>query len=122
MINQAMELICDQGKICCYGIAPECHYDIDWEKAPYNWQLQFQQFPSKVEEGEANAQILSWIRSGIIDLKDYISDYFSFDDIQVSDRLQFWRFGAFFLTVLWKNDTIIRDIVLYPDGQYHILG
>ena len=81
LINQAMELICDQGKICCYGIAPECRFDIDWTKAPYNWQLQFQQFPSKAEEGEANAQILSWIRSGIIDLKDYISDYFSFDDI-----------------------------------------
>lgn len=81
LINQAMGFICDQGKICCYGIAPQCHYDIDWERAPYNWQLQFQQFPSKVEEGEANAQILAWIRSGIIDLKDYISDYFDFDDI-----------------------------------------
>ena len=81
IINQAMGLICDQGKICCYGIAPECHFDIDWEKAPYNWQLQFQQFPSKVEEGEATAQILSWLRTGVIDLKDYISDYFPFADV-----------------------------------------
>lgn len=89
LINQAMGVICDQGKICCYGIAPECHMDIDWTKAPYNWQLQFQQFPSKAEEGEANAQILSWIRSGIIDLKDYISDYFDFEDIlEAFERLE----------------------------------
>ncbi len=81
IINQAMDLICDQGKICCYGISPDCHFDIDWTRAPYNWQLQFQQFPSKIEEGEATAQILSWLRTGVIDLKDYISDYFPFSDI-----------------------------------------
>lgn len=81
LINQSMEYVCDGGKMCCYGIAPKCSMELDWSKAPYNWQLQFQQFPSKVEEGEATNQVLSWIRSGIIDLKDYISDYFAFDDI-----------------------------------------
>jgi len=81
LINMAMECICDQGKICCYGISRDCHVDLDWSKAPYNWQLQFQQFPSKKEEGEADRQILSWIQAGILDLKDYISDYFAFEDI-----------------------------------------
>ncbi|WP_373213228.1 zinc-binding dehydrogenase [Ruminococcus sp. 5_1_39BFAA] len=81
LINQSMEYVCDGGKMCCYGIAPQCSMELDWSKAPYNWQLQFQQFPSKVEEGEATNQVLSWIRSGIIDLKDYISDYFAFDEI-----------------------------------------
>lgn len=81
LINQAMEMICDQGKICCYGISPDCHMQLDWEKAPYNWQLQFQQFPSKVEEGQAHEQVMKWIREGTIDLKDYISDYFPFEDI-----------------------------------------
>ncbi len=81
LINQAMEFICDQGKICCYGISPDCSMQLDWEKAPYNWQLQFQQFPSKVEEGAATGQVMQWIRDGVIDLKDYISDYFDFDNI-----------------------------------------
>mgnify|MGYP003300330601 CR=1 FL=1 len=54
---------------------------LDWSKAPYNWQLVFQQFPSKLEEGEANQQILEWIRAGVIQLKDYISDYYKFDDV-----------------------------------------
>lgn len=81
LINQAMSYISDEGKICCYGIAPECNMKIDWEKAPYNWQLQFQQFPSKKEEGETTAQILEWIQKGEIRLKDYISDYFMEDQI-----------------------------------------
>ncbi len=81
LINQGMELIRDGGKLCCYGISPNLGMSLDWSKAPYNWQLQFQQFPSKIEEGEATNQILSWIRTGVIDLKDYISDYFRFEDV-----------------------------------------
>lgn len=81
IINQAMPMLSDQGKICCYGISQDCHFDIDWTQAPYNWQLQFQQFPSKVEEGEMTEQVLGWLADGTIDLKDYISDYFAFDDI-----------------------------------------
>jgi L-iditol 2-dehydrogenase len=81
LINQAMSFIADQGKICCYGISPDTKMEIDWSRAPYNWQLQFQQFPSKKEEGEATNQILAWIRTGVIDLKDFISDYFAFDHI-----------------------------------------
>lgn len=81
LINQAMEYICDGGKICCYGIAPTCEMNLDWSKSGYNWQLQFQQFPSKVEEGQVNEQILNWLKDGTIHLKDYISDYFPFDQI-----------------------------------------
>lgn len=81
LINQSMEYICDGGRICCYGISPECKMELDWGKAPYNWRLHFQQFPDKAEEGAATAQILSWLKEGRIDQKDYISDYFKFDDI-----------------------------------------
>lgn len=89
LIGDAMEYICDAGKICCYGISKDCSMQLDWSKAPYNWQIQFQQFPSKAEEGEANAQILSWIRLGIIDLKEFISDYFSFEQvIEAFDKLE----------------------------------
>ena len=81
LINDSMEYVCDGGKMCCYGIAPECSMELDWSKAPYNWQLHFQQFPSKLEEGEVNNQILAWIKSGIIDMKEYISDYIPFEQI-----------------------------------------
>lgn len=81
LINQSMEYIHDGGKICCYGISPDCKMELDWSKAPYNWRLYFQQFPNKAEEGAATDQILSWIKTGKIDLKDYISDYFEFENI-----------------------------------------
>jgi threonine dehydrogenase-like Zn-dependent dehydrogenase len=81
IINQAMPLLADQGKICCYGISPNQKAEIDWSLAPYNWQLQFQQFPSKQEEFEAHNQVMAWIKAGIIDLKDFISDVIPFEDI-----------------------------------------
>lgn len=89
LINQGMELIKDRGKICCYGISPDCHMELDWSKAPYNWNLCFQQFPSKKEEGEAHSQILAWLRAGAIRLKDFISDYVAFEDvIEAFDKVQ----------------------------------
>lgn len=81
LINQGMKLIRDRGKICCYGIAPKCSMELDWSGAPYNWSLCFQQMPSKKEEGEAYHQVLAWLKSGVIKLKDYISDYVEFKDI-----------------------------------------
>lgn len=81
VINQALELLCDRGKICCYGISANCNMQIDWSKASYNWNLVFQQFPSKAEEGTVNEEIIAWIRDGVIDLKEYISDYVPFEQI-----------------------------------------
>lgn len=81
VIGAAMELICDRGNICCYGISANCNMQLDWSKAPYNWNLIFQQFPSKAEEGAVNERILFWIREGIIDLKEYISDYIPFEAV-----------------------------------------
>lgn len=81
LINQSMECLADGGKTCCYGIAAQTSMQLDWSRAPYNWQVHFQQFPSKKEEGEANQQILSWLADGSLHLKDYISDYFDFDQI-----------------------------------------
>jgi threonine dehydrogenase-like Zn-dependent dehydrogenase len=81
IINTAMGLIVDEGKICCYGISPHTRKEIDWENAPYNWQLLFKQFPSKKDEGEAHAQVVEWLENGTIVLEDYISDIFDFEDV-----------------------------------------
>ena len=55
--------------------------ELDWRKAPYNWQLQFQQFPSKAEEGECTDTVLNWIAEGKVNLRDFISDYFPFENV-----------------------------------------
>lgn len=81
LINQAMGLVKYNGKICCYGISPKTGMELDWTDAPYNWTLQFVQWPSKKEEGEAHSQIMAWINQGVLDPMDYISDVFEFDRI-----------------------------------------
>jgi len=87
LINQAMPLIRYNGKICCYGISPKLGMDLDWSKAPYNWTLQFVQWPSKKEEAEAHAQIMAWINLGVLKPMDYISDVFDFSRIIDAFRL-----------------------------------
>jgi threonine dehydrogenase-like Zn-dependent dehydrogenase len=81
LINEGMELIRYNGKICCYGISPKLGMDLDWSKAPYNWSLDFVQWPSKKEEGDAHSRIMAWINLGVLDPKDFISDVFDFDHI-----------------------------------------
>ncbi|EHI57410.1 zinc-dependent alcohol dehydrogenase [Hungatella hathewayi] len=81
LINQAMGLIKYNGKICCYGISPKLGMELDWNCAPYNWTLQFVQWPSKAEEGEAHAQIMSWINQGVLNPMDFISNVFDFEQI-----------------------------------------
>jgi threonine dehydrogenase-like Zn-dependent dehydrogenase len=81
LINQSMELIRYDGKICCYGISPKLSMELDWTKAPFNWTLEFNQWPSKREEGEAHGQIMDWINRGLLDPGDFISDVFDFDHI-----------------------------------------
>ena len=52
---------------------------IDFSPADYNWRVIYQQMPRKREEGEAHAQVVEWMRSGELNIKDFISDYFTFD-------------------------------------------
>ncbi len=105
IINQAMPLLGDQGKICCYGISANLSAQIDWSQAPYNWQMQFQQFPSKAEEGLAHGQIIQWLAAGLLDLKDFISDYFPFEDIlRAFEQLE-------------NRGISKKGIVVYPESE-----
>ena len=80
-INQALEVIKSDAKVCVYGISENMSTDVDWSKCPYNWTLHFHQFPLKEAEAAAHDQIVEWIRDGVLDPNDYISHVFDFDDI-----------------------------------------
>ena len=81
LINTSFGLIRDRGTVCCYGISAKQTMTLDWSAASYNWNICFQQMPRKNEEGDAHSQVLAWLRSGAIDLKDFISEYVEFKDI-----------------------------------------
>lgn len=80
VINAAMPLIKDRGRILCYGVPPVEQISIDFSRAPYNWNITYQQFPKKIEEGAVHAQIIEWLKNGDLNIKDFISDYFKFED------------------------------------------
>ena len=75
IVNQGMRLIKDRGAVLCYGV-------------PDNWRVIYQQMPRKSEEGKAHEQVLEWMRSGQLEIKDFISDYFKFEDsIEAYEKL-----------------------------------
>ena len=81
IVNQGMSLIRDRGTVLCYGVPEKEEITIDFSKADYNWNLIFQQMPRKREEGKAHAQVLEWMRSGRLNIKDFISDYYDFENV-----------------------------------------
>ncbi|MCL2811156.1 MAG: zinc-binding dehydrogenase [Clostridia bacterium] len=81
LINQAMKLVKYNGKICCYGISAEFNMQLDWSGGPYNWVLNFLQFPLKIEEYQAHRQVMAWINAGILDPSVFISDVIPFERI-----------------------------------------
>lgn len=87
LINQAMGLIADHGKICCYGISPNLEMNLNWRDAPYNWSLDFVQWPSKLEEAQAHAQVMAWINMRVLDPYDFISDIIPFENIVEAFRI-----------------------------------
>ena len=80
VVNAAMPLIKDRGSVLCYGVPPVEQITIDFSKADYNWNVIYQQMPRKAEEGAAHEQVLAWMREGKLNIKDFISDYFKFED------------------------------------------
>ncbi len=80
VVNAAMPMIKDRGTVLCYGVPEKEEVTIDFSKADYNWRVIYQQMPRKKEEGAATEQVMEWIHSGQLVIKDFISDYFKFDD------------------------------------------
>jgi threonine dehydrogenase-like Zn-dependent dehydrogenase len=81
LINLAMTMIAFNGKICTYGIAPQTSMNLDWEAAPYNWDLQFLQFPTFTEEAATHDQIVSWIDMGMLDISKVVSHVMPLDEL-----------------------------------------
>lgn len=80
-LNTGLSIIKPDAKLCVYGISEKMTAPLDWSRCPYNWTLQFNQFPSKVAESQAHGQIVNWIRLGLLQPSDYISHVFDFKDI-----------------------------------------
>lgn len=81
LVNTALPLIKFNGKVCVYGIAPSTSVHLDWERAPYNWDVHFVQWPTFTEESATHAQVVEWVRMRQIDPRRFISHVMPFSRI-----------------------------------------
>lgn len=73
LIDRAMRLVRFNGKICVYGVAAETSMRLDWEAAPYNWDLHFLQWPTFPEEAATHGQVVGWVQAGIVDPDRFVT-------------------------------------------------
>lgn len=78
IINQGLRLLRDRGVLFAYGVPKNNSMHLDWDGAPYNWTLKFQQMPRKDEEGACHEQVVEWVRSGELSLEDFVSEVVPF--------------------------------------------
>lgn len=73
IIDQGMQVIKETGKIGLYGIGIHSGDLIDWDRAPYNFDIQSVQWPIALREMEVHEEVIGYILEGKINLKDFVS-------------------------------------------------
>ncbi len=80
LINTNLKLVRSFGQVCVYGVTPVNEHLINWQEAPYTFDLRFVQWPSKYEEAAVHNEIITMMLDGRLDGMDFISDVFDFKD------------------------------------------
>ncbi|MFA5675967.1 MAG: zinc-binding dehydrogenase [Christensenellales bacterium] len=80
LINANLKLVRSFGQVCVYGVTPVNEHLINWQEAPYTFDLRFVQWPSKYEEAAVHDEIITMMLDGKLDGMDFISDVFDFAD------------------------------------------
>lgn len=80
-IGDGMAIVKPDAKVCVYGISEKMNAPLDWSKNPYNWTLQFNQFPQKKLEGACHDRIMSWIAEGKLDPGFFVSHKIPFEEM-----------------------------------------
>lgn len=73
LMTDSLKIVKFNGKVGIYGIAAETSAQIDWEEAPYNWAIQFVQWPTFEDEAAVHDEVVGLVDSGEIDLSDYVT-------------------------------------------------
>ncbi len=82
LINLGLTLIKFNGKVAVYGISPQCSANIVWEKAPYNWNIHFVQWPTFSDEASVHEEVVAMVQSGKINLDDFVTHVLPVEDFE----------------------------------------
>ncbi|MGN0354558.1 MAG: zinc-binding dehydrogenase [Muricoprocola sp.] len=80
LINQNLKLVKNFGDVCIYGETAKNEWLINWQDAPFCFNLRFAQWPSKAEEAAVHDEIIELMKQGVLKSMNYISDVFDFKD------------------------------------------
>lgn len=73
VINQAMRVVKEEGKIAIYGIGMYTGDCIDWERAPYNFNIHSVQWPIAKYEEQVHDFVCKQVMDGRVKLKWFVS-------------------------------------------------
>mgnify|MGYP002645061559 CR=1 FL=1 len=82
IIDQGMKVVKETGKIGLYGIGMHTGDLIDWNQAPYNFQIHSVQWPIASEEMKTHNEVISYIQQGKINLKDFVTHQLKITDFE----------------------------------------
>jgi threonine dehydrogenase-like Zn-dependent dehydrogenase len=80
LINNNLKLVKYSGQICVYGVTPKNELLMNWQEAPYTFDLRFGQWTLNTQTAAVHEEIVQWMLNGQLDGMDFISDVFSFED------------------------------------------
>jgi threonine dehydrogenase-like Zn-dependent dehydrogenase len=87
LLSLGLKLIKFNGKVCVYGISPVNASEVDWQKAPYNWTIQFVQWPNVKIEATLHDKIIQYVRQGVLDLDFFVTNSLPLQDFQAGLEL-----------------------------------
>jgi threonine dehydrogenase-like Zn-dependent dehydrogenase len=82
LMNTGLDLVTFNGKVGVYGISPSCAAQIDWTRAPYNWTIQFVQWPNVKTEATLHDAVIEHVRTGFLDLDLFVTHVLPLEDFQ----------------------------------------
>ena len=82
LMNTGLDLVKFNGKVGVYGISPACSAQIEWTRAPYNWTVQFVQWPNVMTEATLHDEVIGLVRSGYLDLSLYVTHVLPLQNFQ----------------------------------------
>jgi threonine dehydrogenase-like Zn-dependent dehydrogenase len=80
LINNNLKLVKYSGQVCVYGVTPTNELLMNWQEAPYTFDLRFGQWTLNTQTAAVHEEIVQWMLNGQLDGMDFISDVFNFAD------------------------------------------
>jgi 2-desacetyl-2-hydroxyethyl bacteriochlorophyllide A dehydrogenase len=82
LMNLGLKLVKFNGKVAVYGVSPVTEAHIDWSLSPYNFNIQFVQWPTREDEASAHDMAVEFVRSGAINLDDFVTHILPLEDYE----------------------------------------